>query len=178
MFEIRHISPEHYRQQTRKSTLIVAAVFAVLAMSLSALAVVLFGREAGSNFRWNLAGVLLGLALTITLVRKIFWTQTWMASAVYGWQLKRSLMSITNVMHQVEAGVAAGSPEAMKVLRFYHLGLAEMHKLDGNSQALDELGGEVHRHRQAMLERGMDIDQYQLDPVWLDHLQSGPGPTA
>lgn len=178
MFEIRHVSPEQYRQQTRRSTLIVAAVFAVLAMSLSALAVVLFGSEAGSNFRWNLAGVLLGLAFTITLVRKIFWTQPWMASAVYGWQLKRSLMSITNVMHQVEAGVKAGSPEAMKVLRFYHLGLAEMHKLDGNPQALNDLGGEVDRHRQAMLERGMDIDQYQLDPVWLDHLQSAPDPAA
>lgn len=178
MFEIRHVSPEQYRQQTRKSTLIVAVVFAVLAMSLSTLAVALFGTEEGSNFRWNLAGVLVGLAFTIMLVRKVFWTQPWMASAVYGWQLKRGLMSITNVMHQVEAGVKAGSPEAMKALRFYHLGLAEMHKLDGNPQALNDLGGEVDRHREAMLERGLAVDQYQLDPAWLGNLQNGPGPSA
>lgn len=171
MFEIRALNPEHYQQQTRKSTLIVAVVFAVLAMSLSALAVALFGSEQGSNFRWNLAGVVAGLVITVVLVRNVFWTRPWMASAAYGWQLKRSLMSVTNAMHQVEAGVAAGSPDAMKLLRFYHLGLVEMQRLDGNPQGLDELEGRVERHREAMLERGLSVNQYQLDPAWLEKLQ-------
>lgn len=179
MFEIRHLDAEQYRQQTRKSTLIVAVVFAALAMSLSTLAVALFGSEQGSNFRWNLMGVLLGLGLAIMLVRKVFWAQPWMAAATYGWQLKRSLMSITNAMHQVEAGVQAGSPEAMKLLRFYHLGLGEMHKLDGNPQALNDLAGQIERHQQAMLEMGLSIDQYQLDPAWLEKLRKGAaGPAA
>lgn len=60
MFEIQHIDPQLYRQQTRKSTLVVLVIFAVLAMLLSALAVALFGSPQGSNFRWNLGGVLLG----------------------------------------------------------------------------------------------------------------------
>lgn len=171
MFEIRHLDPDLYRQQTRKSTLIVVVVFAVLAMSLSTLSVALFGSAEGSNFRWNLAGVLLGLAISIALVRNVFWTQPWMASAVYGWQLKRSLMSVTNVMHKVEAGVQAGSPEAMKLLRFYHMALDEMHRLDGNSQAIRDLAGEIDKHQQAMLEMGLSIDQQRLDPAWLEKLQ-------
>ncbi|MFN3580036.1 MAG: DUF3087 domain-containing protein [Pseudomonas sp.] len=170
MFEIRHLDPDLYRQQTRKSTLIVVVVFAVLAMSLSTLSVALFGSAEGSNFRWNLAGVLLGLTISIALVRNVFWTQPWMASAVYGWQLKRSLMSVTNVMHKVEAGVQAGSPEAMKLLRFYHMALDEMHRLDGNSQAIRDLAGEIDKHQQAMLEMGLSIDQRRLDPVWLEKL--------
>ena len=96
MFEIRHLDPQLYRQQTRKSTLVVLVIFSVLAMSLSALAVALLGSPEGSNFRWNLAGVLLGLVATIMLVRSLFWRQNWMQPAVYGWQLKRSLMSVTN----------------------------------------------------------------------------------
>jgi len=176
MFEIRHIDPEKYRQQTRRSTLIVVLVFAVLAMFLSTLAVTTFGNVEGSNFRWNLAGVLLGLITTIVLVRNVFWTQPWMESAVYGWQLKRRLMSITNTMHHVEAGVKTDSPEAMKLLRFYHLGLGEMHHLDGNSQALDELRVQIDNHKQAMLEMGLSIDQLQLDSAWLDSLpRSGRG---
>jgi hypothetical protein len=179
MFEIRHIDPDKYRQQTRRSTLIVVGVFAVLAMLLSTLAVALFGNLEGSNFRWNLAGVLLGLVITIVLVRNIFWTQSWMGPAVYGWQLKRSLMRITNAMHHVEAGVKADAPEAMKLLRFYHLGLGEMHNLDGNSQALNELGEQVDKHRQAMLEMGLSSNQYQLDPAWLDNLpRKGRGPAG
>jgi len=167
MFEIQHLDPQVYRQQTRKSTLIVVAAFAVLAMSLSALAVALFGSPDGGNFRWNLGGVLLGLVATIMLVRSVFWQQSWMQPAVYGWQLKRSLMSITNVMHRVEAGVQAGSPEAMKLLRFYHLGQLEMHRLDGHPQAADDLSEPMEQHRQAMVEKGLSIDQYRFDPQWL-----------
>ncbi len=170
MFEIRHLDPQLYRQQTRKSTLVVLVIFSVLAMSLSALAVALLGSPEGSNFRWNLAGVLLGLVATIMLVRSLFWRQNWMQPAVYGWQLKRSLMSVTNVMHQVEAGVQSGSPEAMKLLRFYHLGQLEMHRLDGNPQAADDLSKQMEQHRKAMLEKGLSIEQYRFDPAWLNNL--------
>lgn len=104
------------------------------------------------------------------LVRSVFWHQSWMQPAVYGWHLKRSLMSITNVMHRVEAGVQTGSPEAMKLLRFYHLGQAEMHRLDGHPQAADDLSGQMEKHRQAMLEMGLSTDQYRLDPGWLASL--------
>ncbi len=168
-FTIRHMDPERYRQQTRKSTLIVAVSFAVLAMSLSALAVALFGSPEGDNFRWNLAGVALGLVAAVMLVRNVFWTQPWMDAAAYGWRLKRSLMSITNIMHHVETGVKMRSPEAMKLLRFYHLGQIEMHRLDGNTQALNDMSAEIERHRQAMLEEGLDAGQYRLDPAWLEH---------
>lgn len=168
-FTIRLMDPERYRQQTRKSTLIVAVSFAVLAMGFSALAVALFGSAEGDNFRWNLAGVVLGLVVTVMLVRNVFWTQPWMESAAYGWRLKRSLMSITNIMHHVETGVKKRSPEAMKLLRFYHLGQVEMHRLDGNTQALGDMSAEMERHREAMLEEGLDVDQYRFDPAWLDH---------
>ena len=178
MFEIRHLDPQLYRQQTRKSTLVVLVIFAVLAMSLSALVVALFGSPEGSNFRWNLAGVLLGLIATIMLVRSLFWHQNWMQPAVYGWQLKRSLMSVTNVMHQVEAGVQAGSPEAMKLLRFYHLGQAEMHRLDGHPHATDDLSGPMEKHRQAMIEMDLEPDQYRLDPAWLERLRQKPDPSV
>ncbi|HBB79780.1 MAG TPA: DUF3087 domain-containing protein, partial [Pseudomonas sp.] len=42
-FEIKPLNPETYRKQTRRSTLIVAVTFVVLAMGLSAAAVAMFG---------------------------------------------------------------------------------------------------------------------------------------
>ncbi|HDZ55049.1 MAG TPA: DUF3087 domain-containing protein [Pseudomonas xinjiangensis] len=171
MFEIKHMDPEVYRRQTRKSTLIVTVIFAVLGLGLSALSVALFGEPGGNNFRWNLVGVIVGLALTVLLVRMKLWHQPWMSAAVYGWRLKRSLMRITNVMHQVEAGVNKCAPPAMKLLRFYHLGLLEMHRLDGNSSALQEAEEESERHKQRMDESGIDTDQFRLDPAWLERVQ-------
>jgi hypothetical protein len=167
MFEIKPFKPEIYRQQTRRSTLSIALIFALLAMSLSTLAVLLFGEAGGDNFRLNLAGVIAGLVLTVALVRFKFWSQPWMASAVYGWQLKRSLMSITNVMHHVSAGVLARDPAAMQLLRFYHLGLTQMHQLDGNSSALNQTLRESEQHKECMAALAMDTEQYRLNPAWL-----------
>ncbi|MCM2331245.1 Protein of unknown function [Geopseudomonas sagittaria] len=167
MFEIQEFNPQAYRRQTRRSTLIVLLIFAPLAMLLAGLAVLLFGEPGGDNFRWNLGGVLAGVLLTVLLVRRLFWSQPWMAAAVYGWQLKRSLMSVTNVMHHVKAGVAAGDPLAMKLLRFYHLGLTQMHQLDGNSSALSQMVREIDEHRARMEALGLDTDQPRLDPAWL-----------
>lgn len=172
MFEITPISPEHYRQQTRRSTALVALIFVALAMLLATLSVQLFGEPGGAdNFRWNLLGVALGFVLTVVLVRQQFWHREWMAAAVYGWRLKRSLMRITNVMHHVKAGVAQGDETAMKLLRFYHLGVTQMHQLDGNSSELSQMVHEIDAHRDVMLQRGLELEQTRLDPAWLEQVK-------
>lgn len=178
MFEIRDRDPETYRRATRRSALVVIIIFAALAMALSALVVQLFGSAQGSNFRWNLLGVLSGLGLTLLLVRKVFWRQPWMAEAAYGWELKRNLMRITNLMHRVEAGIACGNPTALRVLRFYHLGLAQMHRLDDNSTALLELRAETQAHLERLQQAGIDADQRRFDPTWLDGLKGSAAPGA
>ena len=110
----------------------------------------------------------ISLLLTVALVRGPFWTQPWLAAAVYGWQLKRNLMSITNVMHNVTAAVEQNDPTAMKVLRFYHLGLNQMHQLDGNSSDHSQLIREMDRHKERMEALGLDPQQTQLNPAWLE----------
>lgn len=167
VFEIQPLNPERYRQQTRRSTLVVIATFAVLAMGLATLAVALFGEMGGDNLRLNIVGVVAGLLLTVGLVRFLYWKQGWMTSAVYGWRLKRSLMRVTNVMHHVTAGVKAGDTDAMKLLRFYHLGLTQMHMLDGNSASLSEVTGEIDQHRELMETHGLESKQNRLDDDWL-----------
>ena len=168
MFEIQQRTPETYRQQTRRSTLTIAAIFVALAMLLSSSAVLLFGTPGGDNFRWNLGGVIAALMLTVALVRVLLWPQPFMAAAVYGWHLKRSLMRITNLMHHIKAGVAARDPAAMQLLRFYHLGLTQMHQLDGNTSSLSEVVAEINQHKERMEELGMNPDQPRLNPDWID----------
>ncbi|MEH6563943.1 MAG: DUF3087 family protein [Halopseudomonas sp.] len=172
LFEIEQRDPVLYRQQTRKSTWLVLALFALLAMGLSSVLVAVLGQPEVSNFRWNLTGVLLGLALTVVIVRFGLWHREIMAPAVYGWRLKRSLMRVTNIMHQVKAGVAQHDPEAMQVLRFYHLGLLEMHRLDGNSSALEDLVAEREQLREAMQVQGLQTECYQLHQQWLQAVKA------
>ncbi|MFL1550201.1 DUF3087 domain-containing protein [Pseudomonas sp. D47] len=167
MFELKPCDPATFRQQTRRSTLIIAVLFVALAMLLSSLAVMLFGTPGGDNFRFNVGGVFAGVLITVALVRGPFWTQPWLAPAVYGWQLKRSLMSVTNVMHKVTERVQANDPTAIKLLRFYHLGLTQMHELEANSSAQAQLVGEIDVHTAKMQGLRIDTEQTRLDPAWL-----------
>ena len=168
MFEIKPMSPEIYRQQTRRSTFYIALTFVVLALLLSGLAVMMLGVAGGDNFSLNLAGVIVALIATLLLVRYRFWSQPWMASAVYGWQLKRSLMKVTNVMHHVTAGVMAGDVAAMKLLRFYHLGVTQMYQLDANTSALSQMLREIDLHKARLEALGIETEQTRLDPAWID----------
>jgi len=168
MFEIKPINPEAYRQQTRRSTLYIALTFVLLALLLSGLLVMVLGVAGGDNFRLNLTGVIVALVTTILLVRYLFWSQPWMAPAVYGWQLKRSLMKVTNVMHHVTAGVMAGDVTAIKLLRFYHLGVTQMYQLDANSSALSQMAREIDLHKARLEALGIDTGQTRLDPQWID----------
>ena len=168
MFEIKPWDAADYRQQTRRSTLILAVVFLALAMLLSSLAVMAFGTPGGDNFRFNVGGVFAAVLVMVGLMRGYFWSQPWMSAAVYGWQLKRSLMSITNVMHQVTAAVEKEDPSAMKLLRFYHLGLTQMHELDGNSSDHSQLTGEMDQHKARMEALGIATEQTRLDPAWIE----------
>ena len=170
-FKLANINPEDYRQQTRKATWIIIVVFVALAMLLSSLLVMFFGEPGGDNFRLNIAGVATGVLMTAALVRQIFSKQSWMAANLYGWRLKRSLMSVTNVMHHVTAGVAEQNIAAMKLLRFYHLGLMQMHHLDANTSEVSQMVSEVDEHKQRMQELGVDCDQQTLDPAWIQEVK-------
>ncbi|MDI3352888.1 DUF3087 domain-containing protein [Pseudomonas sp. UYIF39] len=174
MFEIQPQNPERYRSQTRRSTIIIALIFLALAMVVSTTAVALFGEADGDNLRFNVGGVFVAVLLMAALMRGTFWTQPWMAPAVYGWQLKRSLMSITNVMHQVTAAVEKEDPTAMKLLRFYHLGLSQMHELDGNSSDHSQLTREMDQHKARMEALGIDTEQTQLNPAWIAAVKQTP----
>jgi hypothetical protein len=59
----------------------------------------------------------------------------------------------------------------MKVLRFYHLGLTQMHELDGNSSDHGQLWREAEAHKARMQAQGLDTEQTRLDPAWLEALK-------
>ena len=171
-FKLASIIPADYRQKTRKATWIIIVVFVALAMLLSSLLVMLFGEPGGDNFRLNIAGVATGVLITATLVRQVFSKQLWMAANLYGWRLKRSLMSVTNVMHHVTAGVAEHNHAAIKLLRFYHLGLMQMHQLDGNTSEISQMVHEVDQHKSLMQELSIEAEQQTLDPAWIQAVKA------
>jgi len=171
IFELEARDPEIYRKETRKNTLILMVIFIVLAMSLATLSVSFFGHPDGNNFKWNAAGVLAGFILTTLIFKTILLKQPWMSSSLYGWKLKRCLMSITNSMHHVETGVEQNDITAIKLLRFYHLGLMQMHQLEGNDGGVSELQKPIQKLLLKIEALELDPQQTHFDSAWIDSVK-------
>jgi len=171
-FTIAEIGSADYQKQTRKSSIIIIIVFAASAMLFSSLLVLFLGDAESSNFKWNITGVILGVLFTAILINGYFKKQPWMAASMYGWRLKRSLMSVTNIMHHVKIGVSANDPTAIKLMRFYHLGLLHMHKLDGNPSQDAELISQINELQEKMHDLQIDLQQHTLEPDWISQIKA------
>lgn len=173
VFELESRDPDSFRQETRKSTFILIGIFVVLAMGLSTLSVAYFGEPDGNNFVWNAAGVFVGFVLTTVIFKTVLWHHPIMSASVYSWKLKRCLMRVTNIMHHVEAAVEHNNTTAMCLLRFYHLGLMQMHRLEGNDGGISELQKPIKTLLQKMEALQLDPEQTRFDSAWIDVVKQG-----
>lgn len=168
MFEIQDIDPKRYRQKTRNATLIIMGMFLVIGMISATLSVKLLSPYNNNHLVLNFIGAFIGLLITFAIVKLFFADKPWMQEALYGWRLKRALMRITNVMEKLRKDVAINDHKALKTMRFYHLGLEQMHRLEDNHTALIDLLAEKKHLEETMTAAGLDLNQTQFDPSQLD----------
>lgn len=172
MFKIEEIDPVFYRKQTRKATLIVMAIFIVIGFGTATLAVDLFGEYSSNHLVLNFIGAFVGLLITGTIVKLFFADKQWMNEAIYAWRLKRNLMYISNVLNNVKEAVENGDEQAMKILRFYHLGLEQMHRLEDNNQALIDVVAEKKELENKMTEKNLELNQVEFDFTWSEEYKN------
>lgn len=172
MFTIEEIDPKEYRKKTRNATLIIMAMFIVIGMITASLTVHYLAPYNDNRIVLNFMGAFIGLIITFMIVKTFFINKPWMAEAMYGWKLKRNLMKIYNVLEALKTKVAEGNTEAMKVMRFYHLGQEQMNHLENNSHAQIELLAEKNLHEQKMLSLGLEINQLSFDPQQIADYQT------
>ena len=167
MFTIKEIDPTLYRKKTRNATLIIMAVFIVIGFSSALTAVTYFGEYSSNKIVLNLLGAFFGLMITAYIIKTFFADKPWMQESMYAWQLKRALMHITNVHKKVQTAAYNNDPHALKVMRFYHLGLEHMHTLEANSSALVDMKVEKKEIEAKMNELGLELNQIEFDPEWV-----------
>lgn len=164
MFVLEEIDPKQYREKTRNSTLIIMAIFLVIGMLFATASVKLLSPYNSNPWVLNFLGAFVGLIVTFFIVKLFFINKPWMREAMYGWRLKRSLMRITNVMEKLRKDVEINDHKAMKTMRFYHLGLEQMHRLEDNHHALIDLLAEKKTLEEKMTAAGLDLNQTSFSP--------------
>ena len=168
MFKIEEIDPVFYRKQTRKATLIIMGIFIVIGFITARLTVHWLGEYSNNHLVLNFMGAFVGLLITAAIMKAYFADKPWMREAIYAWKLKRHLMYISNVMRPLKEAVDNQDPQAMKILRFYHLGTEQMHRLEDNSHALMDMLGEKKELENKMRELDLELNQIEFDMEWAD----------
>ncbi|MCF6345631.1 MAG: DUF3087 domain-containing protein [Thiomicrorhabdus sp.] len=172
MFKIEPVDPVHYRKKTRNATLTIMAVFIVIGFAFASLTVKYLGDFSNNKLVLNLMGAFVGLMLTAYIIKTFFADKPWMKESMYAWRLKRSLMHITNVLDKVQKSAQKNDPHALKVMRFYHLGLEHMHKLEANSSASIDIIAEKKEIEEKIIEQGLELNQTEFDPSWVERYKS------
>ncbi|WP_319557536.1 DUF3087 family protein [Thiomicrorhabdus sp.] len=168
MFQIESIDPKVFKQQTRKATMIIMAMFIVIGFITARLSNHYLGPYSNSPVVVNLLGAFIGLVITGLIVKTFFADKAWMHEAVYAFRLKRHLIMVTNRLRPLQEASERNDITAIKLMRFYHLGLEQMHKFEGNSTALIDLAAEKRELEKKMQELNISLEQKSLNPKELD----------
>ena len=168
MFKIEEIDPVYYRKQTRKSSMIIVAICIVIGFCLARLAVTYFGEYTDNHIVLNLLGAFAGLLITFWIVNAFFKNAPWMKEAMYAWRLKRHIMYIYNAKSLLQKAADQDDVEAIKILRFYQLGTAQMYTLDNNSHDLYELNAQMEQLESKMKAMGIEVAQTEFDMKSVD----------
>ena len=168
MFKIEEIDPVYYRKQTRKSTMIIVAIFIVIGFSTARLAVTHLGEYTDNHIVLNFLGAFVGLLITLGIVNGFFKSAPWMKETMYAWRLKRHTMYIYNAMRFVQEAADQGDVEAIKILRFYQLGTEQMYILDNNTHDLAELRMRMQELESKMKAMGIELNQIEFDMKSVD----------
>ncbi len=154
--EIREIDKDVYQKKQRKVAILVCSVFAILGLSASALLRHYYGNAEGENMTVNLAGVLIGLLITIIIFSQVF-KKPYFDDIRYTWNLKKRALQIQNHRHKWEQKLQDGSQTAATVLAFYHKATLQLQLLDKNEFGYNET---VEREAKFL----SDCEQLNLTP--------------
>ncbi|MFO6423750.1 DUF3087 domain-containing protein [Motilimonas sp. KMU-193] len=164
--KLREIDKRQYRQRLNRVIVAAIAVLTVVSLSISTTLIYFFGDETGSNFIYNLAGVVLGGALVLQLLRH-YRTHPYMEEVMYVWDLKHELNLINRKIRQIEQAAKQGNVMAMQVLHFSYQGSRQLWQLDDNTITLDELRPLMNTLEEQATAQGakLDVNAYSRDAL-------------
>ncbi len=136
--KLQDVNKARYRKHLN---IVIAALIIglmVLGVGFGQVLIVLFSDGQGSNFSYNITGVIAAALLCGKVVHS-FRDHDFMVEVYYVWQLKQSLNAIYRKLKKIESAKDDGDINAMIVLNYYYAGSEQLLKLDDNTITMDSL---------------------------------------
>ncbi|HHF0556154.1 TPA: DUF3087 domain-containing protein [Vibrio antiquarius] len=171
--EIKKINKDIYK---KKVNLVIGGFVALLAISslaFSTLLIVLFGNtevvpeQSTGNFHWNLIGVLLAVATSLSLLNQIK-TRPYMEEVLYVWKLKQLHNKIFRKLKSIKAAASNDDVKALTTLKFYYKTQQQVFELDNNTLTMNSVNKELEAIEQIEAAQSLDLDITSFKESWVD----------
>lgn len=171
--EIKKINKDIYK---KKVNLVIGGFVALLAISslaFSTLLIVLFGNtevvpeQSTGNFHWNLIGVVLAVATSLSLLNQIK-TRPYMEEVLYVWKLKQLHNKIFRKLKSIKAAASNDDVKALTTLKFYYKTQQQVFELDNNTLTMNSVNKELEAIEQIEAAQSLDLDITRFKERWVD----------
>ncbi|EGR3101545.1 DUF3087 domain-containing protein [Vibrio parahaemolyticus] len=171
--EIKQINKDIYK---KKVNLVIGGFVALLAISslaFSTLLIVLFGNtevvpeQSTGNFHWNLIGVVLAVATSLSLLNQIK-TRPYMEEVLYVWKLKQLHNKIFRKLKSIKAAVSSADLQALTILKFYYTTQKQVFELDNNTLTMNSVNKELEAIEEIEVSKSLSLDVATFEEAWLD----------
>ncbi|MCF7477918.1 DUF3087 domain-containing protein [Vibrio sp. J2-4] len=171
--EIKKINKDIYKKKVKLVIGGFVALLAISSLAFSTLLIVLFGNtevvpeQSTGNFHWNLIGVLLAVATSLSLLNQIK-TRPYMEEVLYVWKLKQLHNKIFRKLKSIKAAASNDDVKALTTLKFYYKTQQQVFELDNNTLTMNSVNKELEAIEQIEAAQSLDLDITSFKESWVD----------
>lgn len=171
--EIKKINKDIYKKKVNLVIRGFVALLAISSLAFSTLLIVLFGNievvpeQSTGNFHWNLIGVVLAVATSLSLLNQIK-TRPYMEEVLYVWKLKQLHNKIFRKLKSIKAAASNDDVKALTTLKFYYTTQQQVFELDNNTLTMSSVNKELEAIEQIEAEQSLDLDITRFKESWVD----------
>ncbi|NRB42462.1 MAG: DUF3087 family protein [Pseudomonadales bacterium] len=164
--KLQDINKRRYRKHLNILLVVLCVSLIAMALLFGQLFIALFSEGQGSNFSFNLAGVVMAglacLAFLYTVRHHDF-----MLEVYYIWQLKQGLNKIYRKLKAIEAAADDDNIDAIIILNYYYTASSQLFKLDDNTITLDSLQLQIDKINSRIATKNLTIKLEDYDASML-----------
>ncbi|EJC6799050.1 medium chain reductase/dehydrogenase [Vibrio parahaemolyticus] len=171
--EIKQINKDIYKKKVNLVIGGFVALLAIFSLAFSTLLIVLFGNtevvpeQSTGNFHWNLIGVVLAVATSLSLLNQIK-TRPYMEEVLYVWKLKQLHNKIFRKLKSIKAAASSADLQALTILKFYYTTQKQVFELDNNTLTMNSVNKELEAIEEIEVSKSLSLDVATFEEAWLD----------
>lgn len=176
--KLKNIDKTEYRHKLNRIIVgfvvgfaVLSILFGTLFIALSALGeapqIVAESGEPRNNFKYNLAGVIVGLFVSGAILHRLRETD-YFTEVYYVWQLKQIQNLVYRKLGKVKiAAFEEHDVQAIKLLNYYYESLKQVYQLDDNTLTLSAVNTDHQKVIALAQSCNVSLDQYEFNKAQL-----------